>query len=444
MTKWGFVITVAAVAGGALGFGVSASAVTLEETIVRTLETNPEVSAIRSNRRAIDQELEAAYGLYYPSLDISGSIGYEITRNAATVAAVGGSRDLNPRETTATLSQLLFDGFGREGEVDRQHGRVRSAAFRVFDTVEAISLRAVEVFLDVRRTDEIVEIADQNVRRHESLLDLVTRRADSGAGPRSDIDQASARVGAAKASLAVANGRFEDAIANYIAVVGEAPEALQKTTAPEDALPQTIDEAVELALANSPVVSVASAEIERAEGEVTVAQSEFYPRLDFRAEYSREEDTQGSPGVAWNGGVAAVMTYNIFRGGIDVARVQESKERLAQSEDELNIARRDVAEETRLAWNGLVASRDTRAAISQQVSSNEKVRDAYFQQFEVNRRSLLDLLDVENELFVSRTQLVTEDYTVRFGVYRVLATMGLLTRTLGIAPPNEGMAPIDD
>ena len=421
-----------------------ASAITLEEAIVTTLETNPEVDAIRSNRRAIDQELRAAWGLYYPSIDLRGTYGYEINRNAATVAAFGGEHSEDPSEVTGVFNQLLFDGFGREGEVDRQQGRVRSAAYRVFDTVEAVSLRAVEVYLDVLRTQSIVDIANRNVQTHLAFLDLVTRRAESGAGPRSDIDQASARVGAARASLAVAEGRAQDAIANYIAVVGSPPDGLVSPVAPAESLPENVDLAVETALANSPVIGVAEAEIARARGEQTIAESNFYPRLDLQAEAGHFRNQGGTPGSAYNFGVQAVMTYNIFRGGIDSARVQESKERLAQSQDELDVARRDTAEETRLAWNGLNASRNAREAIAQQVSANENVRDAYFQQFEVNRRSLLDLLDVENELFVSRTSLVTEEYTVMFGIYRVLATMGLLTPTLGISSPAEATRPTYD
>ncbi len=413
-------------------------AVTIEDAIVTTLQTNPEVSAIRDNRRAIDQELRAARGLYYPSIDVFGEAGYEVAKNNNTM---GSFRDDYINDVGGIFNQLIFDGFGREGEVDRQIGRVRSAAYRVLDTVEVLALSATEVFLDVQRTTEVVDIADENVREHESLLDLVTRRAQSGAGPRSDIDQAVARVSAAKAARAVAVGRQEDAVASYIAVVGAQPGDLQPAIPPSDALPETVDGAVASAVAHSPVVRVAQAEIEAAEGEVTVAEANFWPQLDLRAEANRGENLLGVPGVDYDYSARVVMTYNVFRGGIDTALARESKERLSQSKNELDVARRDVAEETRLAWNGLFASRDTREALEQEVSANVKVRDAYFQQFEVNRRSLLDLLDVQNELFVSRTELVTEQFTEAFGIYRVLATMGVLTETIGIQPPPESTPP---
>jgi len=421
--------------------GSAAYAASLQDAIVTTLQTNPEVIAIRDNRRAIDQELRAARGLYYPSIDLRGEVGVEVTKNTGGLGPPNVWTDKNANEVSGIFTQLLFDGFGREGEVDRQTGRVRSAAYRVFDTIEVLALRAVEVYLDVQRSAEIVALADENVSAHENLLGLVTRRAQSGAGPRSDIDQAQARVSAAKASLAVAKGRLADAQANYIAVVGAAPENLEPATSPDDAMPMSVDEAVESALQHSPVVAVAAAEVERAGGEVTIAQSNFWPKLEFRAEANREQDQNGIDGVSHDYSVNAVMTYNIFRGGIDAARFQESKERKAQTQSELDVARRDVAEETRLAWNGLFASREARDALQEEVDANRKVRDAYFQQFEVNRRSLLDLLDVQNELFVSRTQVTTENFTSVFGVFRVLATMGRLTPALGIDPPAETAPP---
>jgi adhesin transport system outer membrane protein len=429
----------AMIAGPSLGY-----ATTIEDTVVTTLQTNPKVSAIRDNKRAIDQELRAARGLYYPSIDLSAEAGYEVTKNDSTANVW---RDDTISDVGATFSQLVFDGFGREGEIDRQIGRVRSAAYRVLDTVEVLALRAVEVFLDVQRTTEIFNIAQDNVKEHQALLDLVTRRAQSGAGPRSDIDQALARVGAAKAALAVAEGRRHDSIASYISVVGAEPGELEPATSPEHALPETVDLAVESALVHSPVVQVAAAEVERAKGEVTVAQSNFYPTFEILAQANRTENVDGSgipagnTGLDYNYSARAVMTYNIFRGGIDTARLRESKERLSQTQNELDVSRRDVSEETRLAWNGLQASRASQAALEEEVNANVKVRDAYFQQFEVNRRSLLDLLDVQNELFVSRTQLVTETYTEAFGAYRVLATMGVLTRTLGIPAPAESTPP---
>ncbi len=418
--------------------GTAAHAVTLQEAIVTTLQTNPAILAIRDNRRAIDQELAAARGLYYPTIDLRGTYGYEQTQSLAT-----GNTFVEryPNETGGILNQLLFDGFGREGEVDRQAGRVRSAAFRVSDTVEVLALRAVEVYLDVQRSTEIVEIATENVGEHNTLLDLVTRRAQSGAGPRSDIDQAQARTSAAKASSASLKGAMNNSMANYIAVVGAAPENLQAAASPDDAMPATAEEAVELALQHSPVVGVAKAEIDSAEGEVAIAQSNYWPRLDLRAQANREEDQDGIVGITYDYSVSAILTYNIFRGGIDAARIQESKERLAQSQSELDVSRRDVAEETRLAWNGLVASRETLDSLEEEVNANKKVRRAYFQQFEVNRRSLLDLLDVQNELFTSRIQVINERYTAAFGVYRVLATMGQLTAALGIDRPTESSAP---
>ena len=107
----------------------------------------------------------------------------------------------------------------------RQLGRAESAQYRVADTAQAIALRAVEAYLEVQRTRRIIQIAERNVKVHEQILQRVRARATSGRGPRSDVDQALARVAAQKAALAQARGRFEDAVAAYIQAVGEKPPA---------------------------------------------------------------------------------------------------------------------------------------------------------------------------------------------------------------------------
>lgn len=425
----------------------AAEAVTLEEAVRTTVKTNPEIGSIRNNRKAIDQELRAARGQYYPSIDLRGAFGHEFSNNPATRGRPGrengedGWVNMNRYEANATLTQVLFDGFKIDSDVERNKARVESAMFRVFDTSEAVGLRAVESYLEVLRAGEIVTIAEQNVRTHEDTLRKVAARSKAGRGPLSDVDQARARLASAKASLADSRGRFQDSVANYIAVVGEAPEDLQPVVAPELELPSNLEEAISLSLANSPAIAIRKADLDVARSRIKTAQSEFYPRVNLEVQGNWNRNIDGVRGVNKDLQGLVVGTWNVFRGGIDVARTKEARERVAQASDNLDLIRRETEQEVRLSWNALNAARERRIAISEQLAANKKVRDAYFQQFELGQRTLLDLLDVENELFNSRTAQVTENFTVAFGVYRVLATMGMMLRTMGVQLPQEAKTP---
>lgn len=425
----------------------AAEAVTLEEAVRATVKTNPEIGSIRNNRKAIDQELRAARGQYYPSIDLRGAFGHEFSNNPATRGRPGrengesGWVNMNRYEANATLTQVLFDGFKIDADVERNKARVESAMFRVFDTSEAVGLRAVESYLEVLRAGEIVTIAEQNVRTHEDTLRKVAARSKAGRGPLSDVDQARARLASAKASLADTRGRFQDSVANYIAVVGEAPEALQPVVAPELELPSNLEEAISLSLANSPAIAIRKSDLDVARSRIKTAQSEFYPKVNLEVQGNWNRNIDGVRGVNKDLQGMVVGTWNVFRGGIDVARTKEARERVAQARDDLDLIRRETEQEVRLSWNALNAARERRIAISEQLAANKKVRDAYFQQFELGQRTLLDLLDVENELFNSRTAQVTENFTVAFGVYRVLGTMGMMLRTMGIQLPKEAKTP---
>ena len=275
------------------GLPVTATALSLKEAVQRAITTHPEVGAIRANRRTIEQELRQARGQYLPSIDARGAFGHEFSNNPTTRGRAGrtngesGWVDMNRFEAGISLRQLVYDGLGAVYEIRRQQGRAESAQYRVADTAQAIALRAVEAFLEVQRTRRIIQIAERNVKIHDQILSRVRARSTSGRGPRSDVDQALARVAAQKAALAQARGRFEDAIAAYIQAVGEKPPAaLTSASAPESDLPSNIDEAVVMSREKAPSIMAAAADVRSAAAAVGVADSRFMPRVDIEASYN--------------------------------------------------------------------------------------------------------------------------------------------------------------
>ena len=230
-------------------------------------------------------------------------------------------------------------------------------------------------------------------------------------------------------------------MANYLAVVGEPPESLSAVTAPELELPSNVDEAVALALDSAPAISAAEADIKTGNADIGISNANFWPRINLEVSTSHDHNLDGVRGRNNDYLGQLVMTYNLYRGGIDVARKREALQRLAQARNVLDLARREVEEQTRLSWNALNAARERRVALQGQVTAIQKVLEAYTKQFNLGQRTLLDLLDIQNELFVTRTTLVTESHTVNFGVYRTLASMGQLLKTVGVSLPAEAIRP---
>lgn len=435
---------VAATIALAAGLAGTAGALTLKEAVQRAITTHPEVGAIRANRRAIEQELRQARGQYLPSIDARGAFGHEFSNNPTTRGRAGrtngesGWIDMNRFEAGVSLRQLVYDGLGTVYDIRRQQGRAESAQYRVADTAQAIGLRAVEAFLEVQRTRLIIAIAERNVKIHEQILQRVRARSTSGRGPRSDVDQALARVAAQKAALAQARGRFEDAIAAYIQAVGEKPPAsLTSVAAPESDLPSNIDEAVAMSREKAPSIMAAAADIRSAAAAVGVADSRFMPTVTIEASYNWLYNVDGVRGPNQEFIAMVVGRWNLYRGGIDLARRREAVHRMFEARNNLGRTQREVAQQVRQSWNALNAARERRVAIRQQLAANSRVRVAYSRQFDRGRRTLLDLLDIQNEIFTSETALITEEFTIKFGVYRVLATMGILVQKMGLKLPVE-------
>lgn len=443
-------VTLAALAGlGMAASALPAWAVTIEEVVQKAVDSHPEVGAIRANRRAISQELRAARGAYLPSVDLRGAWGHEWVNSPTTRTRAGrvngenGWVDMNRYELGVNLRQLVFDGFGTDFEVKRQKGRVSSARWRVMDTAQAIGLRAIEAFLEVQRTRRIVSISQRNVRVHRAILGRVAARARGGRGPRSDVDQARARLASAMASLATARSNLGDAKALYVQAVGVEPGALQNSAAPASALPANIDAAVAAARAEAPSVLARAADVRSARAAVGVARSRFMPTVNIELTGSlfRGANTSSSNFFGETKEFTALLVgrWNIYRGGIDTARKRESVARLHEARDRLNVTRREVAQQTTNSWNALTAARFRLVALKRQLNANRRVRLAYSRQFDRGQRTLLDLVDIQNEIFNNETAVTTEAFTIKFGAYRTLATMGKLLSTMQIRLPVEAV-----
>jgi outer membrane protein, adhesin transport system len=419
----------------------AALAATIEDSIQAALKTNPEVGVVAADREAIEQELRQARAEYLPSIDLRGAAGPEYTDSPITRNRVDDddTETLLRAESQLTLTQMLFDGFATQSEVQRQIARIDSASYRVEEAAEFIALDAVEAHLDVLRNQALVELARENLEQHQGILGQVRQLEDQGAGSIGDVRQAESRLAEAQNSLAVALGNLRDAEAFYLAVVGIPPVDLDEGVPPVVAVPESPDAAAALASVTSPTVQIADADVEVAEAELRGARAGYYPNLDLELGALAGDNLDGLEGRAVSAQALVVLRYNLFRGGADVAREREAFLRIKEAREGLRVAQRDAEREARVAYNALLTARARLEALRQGVEAQRATRDVYAQQFDLGQRGLLDLLDAENELFIDRTNLVTATFTETFAVYRVLAVMGVMLDTLDIDRPKEAI-----
>ena len=276
-----------AIALGTLG-PISAQAVSLQDVVKSTIESNPDVRQRADQRLAIDQEIEQALGGYLPDIDVDAGIGWEQSHNSTTHASGDHDVQLTRRELGIKLHQMLFDGFLTTGEVERHMARSDSAAYLVRSAAEETAQRAVEVYLKVLRRQALVKLAEDNLAAHQKVHDQIKLRAERGVGRKADLSQIEGRLALAESNLIDEQNNLRDAETNYLRVVGVMPESLEPVDGAADKLPPSIDEATQKAVDQQPTLKSAEADIVAREKQHDVAKSPFYPNVFL--EYSSRAD----------------------------------------------------------------------------------------------------------------------------------------------------------
>lgn len=411
----------------------------LSEAVAKGMITNPEYGVVAANRRATDEELEQGKALFLPSIDVRADAGYEHSDDPGTRGGLDDDDEENlfRYDAGVTLTQLLFDGWEAYYEVLRQDARVRSSAHRVRETSELVGLAIVEAYLEVLRQRQLLFIAQQNVAEHVSILNQIQEGVSAGRTTRADLDQARARLAAARATQADTKEALAVATALYIQEVGDKPGQLMLPEVPYDSLAADLEAEVKETLAKSPTLKIRSADIEVAYAEAQGTKSTFYPQVDLQLNAREGEDLNGIEGRDTSASALVVMNWNLYRGGADMARAREFIHRHQRSKEERAEEARALENDVRQTWASMVASNERAAQFSEQADANTSVVEAYKDQFNLNRRTLLDVLDAQNELFVSRSNTVNAEFLEMFAVFRLLALKGDLLPYLGVDHPRE-------
>ncbi len=411
--------------------GGKASAYSLDETIEQTLKTNPEMLAISHELQARGHEIRQARAEYLPKVSVSAGVGKE-TRKAPATGNV--EVDLDRSEMAVQAEQLIFDGLGSIAEVTRQKARTDSLRSRADATAEDIALRTSKVYLDVMRHTELLDLARNTLWEHQNIYDQMSLRSETGVGSKADLDQIAARLALANANMVVAQNNQADSQASFFRVTGFYPnlESMSKPQAPA-AMPASLDMAIEAAQQNHPTLESAGADFRAAQAQHKAAGSAYWPTVHLEAEKRWDEDVGGIEGEDEDLVVALRLRYQLFNGGADRARRKQTAQLIEQSKDIRNNARRQVVESMSLSWNAFEALNAQMTFLNSHVKAAQSTKAAYAKQFNIGRRTLLDLLNTETEVVEARRALINAQYDELYARYRILNASGEMLSALSIA-----------
>ena len=417
-------------------FANSVSAATLEQAVKDSLIWHPQVSASVNSRYSADEDLRAAKGGYLPTLNLSAGTGWEQTDNASTRAANDHRRNLNRSESSLNLRQNVFNGFATTSEVARQKATVNSRAYTVMNTSELTALNAIQSYLDVLMRQKMVKLAQDNLKNHERVFDQIRLRTEQGVGRKADFEQAQA-----KNNLLTEQTNLEDAQANYYSVVGK--EASDLSMPMTTKVPGSQAEARKQMLENSPLLKQADADVEATRQQYEAAKSRFYPSVDIDLGRRMDNNVDGTRGHDQEWQAMVRMNYNLFNGGSDKAQLSSYAYKMQEAQDVKRNALRQLDEELRLSWNAWQNAKQQVPIAKDYADRSAVVRTAYQEQFSIGERSLLDMLDSENEVFTAQRRYVEMQFVEMFTTYRINARIGDLLKQLNIQAPTAAQ-PVDE
>ena len=399
----------------------------------KAVVSNPEVQARWNGFNAAGNERDVARGGYFPQLDLTASTGRE--NRDSPLAPAGGYGSYNFNAAQLSLNQMLFDGMFTANEVKRLGYAKLTRYYELSEASETAALEAVRAYADVVRYRELVDAATQNYAEHKQVTQHVEERAAGGVGRGVDVEQANGRLALAESNLLTELTNLHDASARYLRVVGEKPPA-NLPSLPEPfklgTMPPSIEVLMRDGLQGSPTLNAAVENVRAYKTAIASRKSPYMPRIDFRAYAAGENNTAGILGNTRYNGVELVLNYNLFRGGADAARVRQAGDQSEQARDLQEKACRDVRQTLSIAYSDLNSLTEQQRYMDQHRLATEKSREAYRQQFDIGQRTLLDLLDSQNEFFEATRSYINARYNQATAQARTLAGMGQLVSALGV------------
>lgn len=400
------------------------SAETLEEALSRAYETNPTLLAARAQLRATDEGVAQALSGWRPTVSVTGDISrqqsYSNTRSPS-------SRYSTPYGASLDITQPLYN-FTTGPAVARAENQVRAERAALQATEQAVLQSVIDAYLAVIRDQAIVELNVNNEQRLRRQFDATNDRFRVGEVTRTDVAQAEARVARATADRVQAEGNLAASIAVYRNVVGVAPVNLVAPQALRS-LPVTSDEAIALAGAHNPDVLAAEFTAAAANDNVRAIEGELLPEFNARGSLSADENvTTGTTDTRANAAtITAEVSVPLYTAGSVAARIRSAKHTANQRRQQLDEARRDAEETATRSWELLETAQASLRALASQIDASTIALEGVEKEALVGSRTVLDVLDAEQELLNAQVNQVVAKRDEVAASYQLKAAVGGLT-----------------
>ena len=403
----------------------------LQAAAEKAIGSNPEVSARFNAYRASMDAVAAARAAYRPRVDLNASVGQDSDRISSRSPA---SQSQGRTGVGLSLSQLLWDGLGTQSEVARLSHDQLARYFELIDATEQVVLEVARTQYDVMRFRRLVQLAEDNYVQHRYAFVQIQSRFKAGVGRGVDLEQAGARVALAESNLGTEVANLHDVVARYQRIVGDVPPQNLPTVAPMTrSVPASASDAITAAVRQNAAISASIENLRAARALVEGRNAAFQPRVEARLRSSAGHNVDGVRDQTRDSAAEIVLNWNLYSGGADQARIRQQVNLVNQAADQRDKACRDARQTAAIAFNDIAKLNEQLILLERNTLAIEKARDAYRQQFDIGQRSLLDVLNAENELYTAKRAYANAEHDQALAYARTLAAMNQLGTQLGLS-----------
>ena len=423
-------------AGLPLIAAMPASGQTLEQSLSAAYQSNPTLLDERARVRVVDETLPQAEGGWRPSVTLSASIGYSRTEQTAqailpngqpVAGTPGPAFDLTPKTGTAQVVQPLYRGGRTTASIEQAKSSIQGERARLMAVEQSVLLDCATAYFNVVNAQANLDLQNANEQVLRRQLDAVNDEFRVGTVTRTDVAQAESRVAGAIAGRISAEGTLASARATFQRITGLPAGNMTAPPQPTALLPKTLDEARNSAATDNPSLIAAQFDENAARSAIAVTQSQLLPQVNLVGTYAYSNQTQSSLRQQDQAQVFAQVQVPLYESGVVYSQVRQAKQTAGQRKVDIDVARRSAMEQAALAFNTLQSANAQRESLQAAIRASEIALEGVRQEASVGSRTVIEVLNAEQDLLNSQVSLVNSDRNALVAAYQLLSAVGRLT-----------------
>ena len=409
------------------GLAPAAHGETLSEAFAQAYLYNPTLTAQRAKLRATDEGVPQALSGWRPTVQFTGAVGTAVVDSRPpSVLGSGNTQYIQPRTVDLNITQPIFTSGRTSGLVKEAEHTVLAQRAQTVATEEQVLFSVAQAYLDVVLAQAVLDLDINNEQVLRRQLQVTTDQFRVGQGTRTDVAQSESRLALATADRVQAEGNLQSVRANYERVVGHPPD---KLTAPKERprLPATLEEAIGLAQSSNPNVIFADFSAQAGEDNVQATRGLLGPQLSIVGDVNKATELLIPGHEQSEASVIARLTMPLYEAGSVYAQTRAAKQTVTQLRDQLLDARRAAIQQATRDWEQILSLRQRIVSLNATIRAAGIALDGVRQEEQAGTRTVLDVLNAQQELLSDQTSLVTTQHDLAIAEFDLALQVGTLT-----------------